>query len=100
MKKIENNDNMIVDNGKSAKLNLENIPSFEEFKTDEKKNQIKIDNISNKNGNKYFNRKLINSSDCKHKRNRISIQDYNFFEKNEQKKYGCNFTAHEVCNVF
>ena len=100
MKKFENNDNMIADNEKSAKLNIENILSLEEFKVDEKKNQIKIDNISNKNGNKYFNRKLINSSDCKHKRNRISIQDYNFFEKNEQKKYGCNFTAHEVCNVF
>ena len=101
IKKIENNDNMIADNEKSTK-NLEKIPSFEEFKSNEKKNQIKFDNISNKNGNKYFNRKLINSDDNKkHKRKKISIQDFNFFEKNEENKSGCaNITAHELCNIF
>ena len=101
-KKIKNNDNMIADNEESTMLNLEKIPSFEEFKANEKKNKIKINNISNKNGNTYFNRKLVNSNDNKkYKRKKISIQDYNVFEKNEQKECGCiNINSYELCNVF
>jgi hypothetical protein len=93
---------MIADNEESTMLNLEKIPSFEEFKANEKKNKIKINNISNKNGNTYFNRKLVNSNDNKkYKRKKISIQDYNVFEKNEQKECGCiNINSYELCNVF
>ena len=40
-------------------LTFEDISSFEEFKKNEKKNKIKIYNISNKNRYKYFKR-LIN----------------------------------------
>jgi len=102
MKKKTNNNNMIAENEKSSMQTFEIIPSLEEFKTNEKKNKIKIYNISNKNGNKYFKRKLINSSDNKkYIRKKISIQDYDVFEKNEQKKCGCaSIISHELCNAF
>ena len=101
IKKIANNDNMIAENEKSTMLTFEDISSFEEFKKNEKKNKIKIYNISNKNRYKYFKR-LINSNDNKKiKRKKISIQDYNVFEKNEEKKCGCiNINTHEYCNAF
>ena len=101
IKKIANNDNMIAENEKTTMLTFEDISSFEEFKKNEKKNKIKIYNISNKNRYKYFKR-LINSNDNKKiKRQKISIQDYNVFEKNEQEKFGCNnISAREYCNVF
>ena len=88
IKQLENNNDKIVASyEKPTEINLKNT-NLEEFKANENKN--KINNISIKNRNKFFDNKQSRR-----------IYNYSFFEIKEQKKCGCiGDNGQQLCYIF